>query len=76
MEAGVKPLSKRELSRRLRALGLSQRQLAARIGTSQTTASRVVNGQMKSSVFWRKVHAFLADPEHYSPPPKDGETAA
>ncbi|HZP39827.1 MAG TPA: helix-turn-helix transcriptional regulator [Methylomirabilota bacterium] len=71
----VKPLSKREFRRRLKQLGLSQRGLAARIGTSHTTISRVLSGDLKSAPCWRKIHAFLADPEHYTPPSKEDSAA-
>jgi hypothetical protein len=63
----VKPLQKRELSRRLKRLGLSYRELARRIGTSDTTVIRVVNRDMKSAPCWRKIHDFLATAEQGSP---------
>jgi predicted N-formylglutamate amidohydrolase len=64
----VKPLPKRDLHRALRRLGISQNELARRIGKDPGLVSRVINRKLVSSIIWGRIHAFLADPERYTPP--------
>lgn len=69
------PKTQRDVRRALKRLGISQRELARRIGKEPSLVSRVVRGAVTSAVIWSRIHAFLADPEHYTPPPKEGAAA-
>jgi hypothetical protein len=51
----------------LRRLGISQNELARRIGKDPGLVSRVINRKLVSSIIWGRIRAFLADPEHYRP---------
>lgn len=52
-------MSRAEVQRRLRALGLSQNALARAIRKDPGHLSRVLSGQVASAVVQRKVAAFL-----------------
>lgn len=66
----VKRIPRREIRRALRRLGISQNELARRIGKEQGMVSRAIRGEITSSVIWGRIRAFLANPETYTPPMK------
>jgi hypothetical protein len=66
-----KPLPKRELRRAPRRLGISQNELARRIGRDPGLVSRVIDRRLASSIVWGRIRGFLADPVGYVPPADD-----
>lgn len=68
LPAAPRPIAHGTLRKALRRLGISQNELARRIGKNPGLVSRVLQRKMASADVWRRIHAFLADPIHYRPP--------
>lgn len=60
MHATVR-LTRKEVHVRLRALGWSQNELARRIGKDPGMVSRVLRGQITSSVVWGRIEGVLTN---------------
>ena len=65
----IKPIAKRELQRRLRRLGISQNELARRIGRNPAFLSQVIHRKIISRPVWERVHSVLAELEQQASTP-------
>jgi predicted transcriptional regulator len=53
------PIPKKEVKRRLRRLGISQNELARRIGRPPGVVSRVINRKFASRPVWSQIQRFF-----------------